>query len=236
MNANEVQSYEMLGRVKDYGGLRTGDFPPTGRGGKFFAQVEAIVAELSEQATVHTGNVGAALVSSATKARLRAGIRADLGALTATMRVITIDKPDLRKKFRVPKSGDVNLLGAAGAVLLEAEAFTAELPDNEITPEFLAKFKSEIAAFEAAVIQRNQTRESRVKSTARLKTLLSRGKKLVKQLNVIVRNKYRDDPANLSAWDSASRVERVGRRSRAEAKSAPAVPSKDKPSGVPTAG
>ena len=238
MDSIEVLSYERLGRVKDYGSLRTADFPPTGRGGQFFAEVEAIVAELSDQATAQKESDGGALVSSATKARLRASIREDLRVLTGTVRVITADNPDLKKKFRLPKSGDVNLLSAARAFLRDAEPFAAQFPNHEITAEFLAKFKSDIAAFGAAMIERNQSRESRVRATARLRTLLSRGNELVKKLDVIVKNKYRNDAPNLLAWETAKHLEQSKRRSRTKAKTdqAPAVPSKDKPSGVPTPG
>src|SRR6185437_6368409 len=100
------------------------------------------------------------------------------------------------------------------AFLEAAEPFKSEFPKHEVPADFLVKFKNDIDSFEAAVSQRNQSRESRVQATARLLALLSQGVKTVKQLDVIVRNKFRNDKPSLSAWESAKHVERNNAKSK----------------------
>ena len=214
MNTTEILSYEMLLRVKDFSASRTADFPAASRAGQLFAEVAAVVAELSNQAAAQSVSAGGALASSAAKARLRASLREDLRALILTARVITAGNPDLRKKFRLPKPGDQQLLNAARAFLQEAEPLAAEFPKHEIPPEVLVKFKSDIDSFQAAISERNQTREARVQATARLGILLSRGLKAAQNVDVIVRNKFRTDKASLSAWESASHIEHNNGKSR----------------------
>ena len=208
----------MLVRVKDYGSSRTADFPAAGRGAELFTEVAAVVAELSKQATVQTATAGGVRVSGAAKARLRVSLREDLSALIRTARVITADNPDLEKKFRLPKVGDQLLLSAVRAFLQDTEPLAAEFPKHAIPAEVLAKFKSDVDAFQAAISERNQNRESRIQARARLKALLSRGNKAVRKLDVIVRNEFRADKPSLTAWDSAKHVERNNAKSKEPSK------------------
>ena len=202
----------MLVDVRDYGSSRTADFPASSRGGELLTEVAAVVAELSKQAIVQTATTGGVRVSGAAKARLRASLREDLGALIRTARVITADNPDLEKKFRLPKVGDQLLLNAARAFLEDAEPFAAEFPKHEISADVLVKFRSDIDALQAAISERNQNRGSRIQARARLQTLLSRGIKALRKLDVIVRNKFRADQPSLTAWDSAKHVERTRKK------------------------
>ena len=68
-----------------------------------FAEVTAVVTELAHQATIQTASDGAASVSSAA----RASLRADLRHICRTAGVVLADQPDLKKRFRLPESGDV---------------------------------------------------------------------------------------------------------------------------------
>ena len=118
MDTIEVLSYEMLVRVRDFGASRTTEFPAGGRSGQLFAEVAAVVAELSHQAIVQATSAGGARVSSAAKARLRTSLRQDLRAYCQTARVITADDPDMKKKFQITKgNGDQHLIHSARAFL-----------------------------------------------------------------------------------------------------------------------
>ena len=157
MDTIEILTYEMLVRVKDYGAGRTTEFPVGSRAVQLFTEVAAVVTELSHQAILQTTSAGGALVSTAAKARLRASLREDLRAYCQTARVITADDPDMKKKFRITKgNGDQHLIHTARAFLENAEPLKAQFPTHEIPAELLAKFKSDIDEFEAAISERNQ--------------------------------------------------------------------------------
>ena len=120
----------------------------------------------------------------------------------------------MKKKFRLPKSGDQHLLNAARAFLQDTEPLAAEFSKHEIPASVLAKFRTDIDTFQAATSDRNQNRESRIEATARLESLLSRGIKATQKLDVIVRNKYRADRPSLSAWESTRHLEQKHGRSK----------------------
>src|SRR5215468_3458510 len=68
---------------------------------------------------------------------------------------------------------------------------------------------------------RARHRDAPVAATAALEATVERGNKAVQRLHAIGRNKCRDDPAVLAAWESASHVER---RARTVAPPQPAPP------------
>ncbi|MEW6735753.1 MAG: hypothetical protein AB1489_30960 [Acidobacteriota bacterium] len=53
--------------------------------------------------------------------------------------------------------------------------------------------------------------ETQVSATAAIDDTMDKGINAVRKLDPIIRNKYRDDPALLSAWISASHTERASR-------------------------
>ena len=214
MDRNEMRADDMLRRVRDFGASRTIDFPPDSLGRQMFAEVTAVVTELARQATVQAASAGSASVSSAARARLRASLRGDLRHICRTAGVVLAGQPDLKKRFRLPESGDVRWLAAARAIAEAAEPLVAEFIQHEMPADFLVKLRSDIAAFESAVHDQNQTREARTTATSSLGTLRMRGMKAMRHLDVTVRNKYRNDTASLAAWKSASHIERRNGRSR----------------------
>ena len=190
-----------------------------------FAEVTAVVAELTRFATIQLASAGESRVGSATKARLRDTLREDLRAISRTVPVISVDGPQLSKKFRLPQAGDERLLTAARSFAEEAEPLAAEFTKHEMPADFIAKLKRDIDAFEAAVTEQNQSVATRVKATATLTALLARGAKAMQHLDPIMRNKYAEDKPTLAAWESASHVERHNARPKDD--TTPGDPTKD---------
>jgi hypothetical protein len=228
MNDIEKRSYDMLVRVRDFGATRAADFPPAGLGGQMFAEVAGVVTELEHHATVQTTN--AARVGSVSKATAREILREDLRSINRTARAMAVDDAGLKKKFGLPRAGDQSLLNGARAIAERAEPLVAEFTKHELAPDFLVNLKKNIDAFQAAVTEQNHTKDARVQATASLESVLSRGVKAMQRLDAIVKNKYRKDSPTLSAWESASHLERNNGRSKAQAKPDEAKPDPSKAS------
>ena len=230
MTTMYMKAFEMFKRVRDYGASRTADFPPDGLGGQLFALLASVIAKLAEQAMLQTASTGGALVGSANKATLRVRLRQSLRFYNRTGRAIVAGNPALKKKFRMPESGDERLLSAARAFLELAQPLAAEFIKREVPADFLEKLKSDIDAFEGAMTERNQHRDSRVKARAAMKSLVTSGLQVVSDIDVVVRNKFVNDEPNLSAWETACHVERTSGRSKNaaipdQAKGDPAKPN-----------
>jgi hypothetical protein len=143
-------------------------------------------------------------------------------AINVTARALALDTPGLETKFRMPRSGtDQALLTVGRAFAANAVPLAGACQQHEMPANFIDELHAAIMALEEAISGRARNRDSRVAATASWEATVERGIKAVQRLNAIVRNKFRDDPAALAAWESASHVER---RSRPVAPPQPAPP------------
>jgi hypothetical protein len=92
-----------------------------------------------------------------------------------------------------------------------------------ITIEFLKRgfnsaFISDLRAlsndFDDAINRKAQHKGKQVAATAGIDDLIGRGLHIVRELDVLVRNAFSQDPSALAAWESASHVERPTRKGR----------------------
>ena len=129
-----------------------------------------------------------------------------------TARALALDTPGLETKFRMPRSGtDQALLTAGRAFAADAVPLAGAFQQHEMPANFIDELHADIAALEEALSGRARSRDAHVVATAALEATVERGSKAVQRLHAIVRNKFRDDPAVLAAWESASHVERRSR-------------------------
>src|SRR6185436_1497387 len=122
------------------------------------------------------------------------------------------------------------LLNGARAFAEQAEPLVAEFTKHELAPDFLVNLKKNIDAFQAAVTEQNHTKDARVQATASLESVLARGVKAMQRLDAIVKNKYRKDSPTISAWESASHLERNNGKAKDQAKPDQSKPDPSKAS------
>jgi hypothetical protein len=207
MNNLEIRQYDMLVRVRDFGASQTAAFPAASFGGQLFSTVNSAIAGLTSHAATQIS--GAARQSTASKAVARAHLLDDIEAISRTAKAMALDTPGLGDKFRLPRStSDTALLTLAQAYLTDAQSLKVEFLKYAMAEDFLEDLQADISAFEAAATIKNTTKVSRVSATASIDETLAKGLKAVRQLQAVVKNKFRDDPSKLAAWASASHVER----------------------------
>ena len=212
MNSLETRRLEMLTRVRDFGATHAAEFPPTSFGGEQFAAVGQVVEELTRLATAQSSGAGSARLGSANRAASREELRDDLQAIARTARAMSLDVPGLEDKFRLPRSGsDQALLTTARVFAADAAPLKAEFVRHELPADFLEDLNRDIEAFERAVNSQNTGKGAQVTATAAIDAAVERGMNAVQRLDAVVRNKFRDDPARLAAWESAKHTPRVQR-------------------------
>jgi hypothetical protein len=218
MNANELKNYERLTRVRDFGAAHAVAFPSTSLGGQLFAEVNAVVAELTALAANQVAGLGASREGSTSKAGARAALRERLAVINRTARAMAIDQPALVEKFRMPVgTGDQSLLNAARAFVASATPLAADFIKHELPDTFLADLEAEIADLEEAISSKHHNTEAHVVATAAIDAALERGLNALRKLDAIVRNKFNNDPATLAAWESASHPQHHARKAPTDA-------------------
>jgi hypothetical protein len=215
MNSVINRTYEMFVRVLIFAAERAASFPANSLGAETVAELRKVVEELTEAGTTQTSGLSSVQRATAERLAAREALRESMQAVARTARVMAIDTPGLENKFRLPRSGsDPALLLTARAFATDALPLKADFLRHEMHESFIEDFKEDIADLERAMGQQNTGRGAHVSATASVETAAERGMNAVRKLDAIVRNKFRDDPAALAAWESARHVESTPRTRR----------------------
>ena len=106
-------------------------------------------------------------------------------------------------------------LSAARAFAADAAPLVAAFVRHERPGDFLERLNRHIAEFEQALSRQTDGVETRVAATAAIDAAIDHGMNAVRRLDVIVENKFEDDPATLAAWTTVSHTERAPHSSSA---------------------
>jgi hypothetical protein len=214
----------MLVRVDDFGDLRAASFPAGTRGNELFAAVKQVVSELEKHARDQTAGRSAGAEGTASRAAAREALYEDLLEISRTARAMAFDTPGVDERFRVPRGNrnDQTLLSTARSFLVEAVPIQDQFLSHEMPLDFIQDLEADIEAFEQSIAEQNRGADTLTAATAAVESAIERGVTAVRRLDVIVRNKFREDPSTLAAWTSASHTERAPKAARPPQPPAPA--------------
>jgi hypothetical protein len=216
MNDLVRRRLETFQRVDSLGGEHAALFLSTSFAGEQFAVIKEVIQGLETHTSAQAGGLSASRQSTDSKAAARDELTRTLEAISRTARPMAATNPGVAEKFRVPRNqSDQALLAAARAIAAAALPLKAEFIKRGLSASFLDDLDTEIAALADANTQKIESRESHVSATAAIDDHVERGMNALRELDPIMRNTFADDPANLAAWMSASRVERTTSRSKA---------------------
>ena len=201
------------------------DFPPTSIGGQQFALVHAAVPQ--------AGTLGAAQVSGGeqkdsgvlAKVAGRFHLRQDLLAITdAVHSLVLMGTAELDGKFHMPRSGgDQALLNSARAFAADAVAFQAQFVSLGLSSDFITRLGTDISDFELAIKVKGTGKGAQAAATGGLEDTAHKAAIALHVLNTIVKNTYKNNPAKLAEWATASHVEKHTPAKRAKPAPAPAA-------------
>jgi hypothetical protein len=210
MDDKERSCNEMFHRVEDFGTTRTADFAATSLAHELFALVSAAIADFDKHSSAQSSGASDARRGTSTKDGARAALRHDLEEISRTARAMAFKVEGLDQKFRLPRYlNDQKLLETARAFAADAVAFKDTFIRYEMPADFLEDLTAHIANFQAASQNQNSGMENQVTATVAVDTTREQGMNAVRQLDAVVRNKYRNDSATLAAWERARHIERV---------------------------
>jgi hypothetical protein len=209
----------MFERVNDFGEANASAFPAKSLGAEKFAALKEITDQLKTHGMEEASGRDAAMVSTGSKREAREALRTQMEAISQTAKRMAASTPGMENSFRMPRtSSDQALLNGARAFATDAEPLKKQFIQWELPADFPDKLKAAIENFEHAVNARNLSRNRSVAATAAIDEVNSRGKQLVRDLDAIVSNKFRDDKSTLAAWKGAVHLERPSHRKKESAK------------------
>lgn len=209
MNDSQTRKFEMMVRVRDFETTHAASFAASSLGGQRFAALRGIIGELEQHGTAQSSGSSAAKTSTGAKRAARDDLKRRMAAISETARTMEATIPGISATFRVPNTnGDQALLNAARAFVEAATPLENEFIQREMPEDFLEGLRDAIETFQSACNSQNVNKEKRVTATAAIEEVIERGMEIVRELDAIVRNKFRDDKPKLAAWESARHIER----------------------------
>jgi hypothetical protein len=218
MKDTEKRAYETFVRVDGFGQTYAASFPEGSRGRDLFAEMKGTITELGGHAEAQASQRSAAAQGTAARDAARKALRKSVEAISSTARAMAFSSPGLDKRFSLPRgNNDQALLTTARSFFADAAPLKAEFLRNELPADFLERLAAQIQSFEQNIAVQNRSRGARVTATSAIKNAVAHGLAVLRQLDVVVRNKFAADPATLAAWESASHTERASRPTRVKA-------------------
>lgn len=213
MNDKQRLRYERLARGHSYGAEHAADFPQTGKGAQAHTRLGEAIADADKHDTDSITNQRTRQQNTGHRQAGREALQASLTAISGTADTIALDHPEVRDAFRRPrgKLSDQTLLGTARSFAAAALPLKARFIEYDMPADFLEQLDAHIDSFEEAMSGQTSSAGARVAANAALEDALKRGEQELEKLETAVRNKFRDDPARLAAWESARRLERTPR-------------------------
>lgn len=213
MDSLTIKRYEMFKRVNEFGHTHT--FAEGSLAKELFGVIKQVITDLESQGANQSSGLNAAQGSTATKAAIREELRDRLLTINRTARVMALKSPGFERQFRFPRAvGDQALLNAARAFAADAAPIKDRFIQRELPTDFIEQLNAQIDAFEDALKQRTAAVGSHMSARVAIDESVALGLQTVRELDVIVRNKFNGDSVILAAWAGASQV---ARRARAAA-------------------
>jgi hypothetical protein len=193
-----------------FGEKYAADFPADNLGGQQFALVTAAVPQ--------TATLGAAQVSGAESAHAgvlskvagRFHLHDDLHHIAdAAHSLVLMGTPGLQGKFLMPRNGgDAALLNTARAFQTDAAAFSTQFISLGLPATFITQLGADISDLETAIKAKGAGAGARSGATGGLEVTANKAAIALHVLKTIVPNTYKNDPAKLAEWATASHVEK----------------------------
>lgn len=189
--------------------------PEGSHGAALFEQLGQIIERVRNSAYNQSRHQSAVRESQCSKAAARDELVGKLDTIYQTARVLAFTDPGLEDKFLPPyKVPDQALLTLASTYGNDAFPFKAEFVKRGLSADFIAELSEAAVAFDSVINTRTQGLGRQIVATAEISEMIDLGRRIVRELGVVVRNVYADNPAKLALWRSVSHVERPARRAR----------------------
>ncbi len=211
------RKFDACERIEGFGARHRAAFTAGSRAAGLFSAMTATGEAMRQAGAGQLSGTGKYRGGTSAKAFWNGELREDLAAIRSTAESISEaeDTPEFEDQFRLPRSSSYDAwVTAARAFLKDATAHKALFVEFEMPADFLDDLAADIKGFEDAQDTQAGGLGDQVGGTANLDALAMRGMTLRKQLQAVVRNKFRDDAAVLAEWETAQHVERAPRAAK----------------------
>jgi len=205
---------EMATSITGYKAVCEDDFPANSIGGQRFSAMSDLDSKLNLHGSRWAQEKNAASAATQRKRTLLESVRRQMTAIRLTAVSCEPQMPGISQNFQMPTSlSGESLIEAARAFIASATPLKPLFLGREMPENFLEVLADTIQSYEEAVNDYNLHRANATAAKTMFKDTCNLALALKRELDPIVRNKYRNDPEKLALWEAASHLERQARRS-----------------------
>jgi hypothetical protein len=178
---------------------------------KFFLTSKQILAteipKVEASGALQESNIGKAATVSKESAAVE--VRADMRDIADTARSLAVDEPEIGALFLMPRGKSYQtLIAAATAFYDNSEQYEQDFIDYGLPANFRNDLLSGITALQDSTSEQNTAKDTKTGATGAVAASMKTMNEALRRLRGIVPNVYRNNPAKLAAWASASHVAR----------------------------
>jgi len=222
MNTQDVHKYNAGARVKVFFSGRPDLAPEGSKTAGLVGQLKALLGTIAGLFTDYEAASSRWQQAGQVRRQLQDLVTQDAQTVQRTVKALATAPPDAAAKFRVRSRGSQGVLAGSRALVAYARTMTPDLETHNLPAAFLTTLEGRIAALAGGTDDHNSARGAKAAVRAQLDQAISELMDVLKQLDLIVRNLLRDDPATLAAWTKARHIE-TGPIAAAEAPATPAT-------------
>ncbi|HEX8146766.1 MAG TPA: hypothetical protein VF591_06275 [Pyrinomonadaceae bacterium] len=204
---------EMATRMDGFGMLSADDFPALSVGGQRFSTLRDLNTKLDLYGSRWAQEKNAARAATQAKSTWLLSVRRQMKRYRETALSCEGQQPGISQNFKMPASNSAeSIIETARAFVAAATPLKPLFLGREMPETFLEDLTDTIQMYEDTVNSYNLHSANASAAKTMFESMCSQALTLRRELNAMVRNKYRDDPEKLSLWETASHLERQAQR------------------------
>jgi hypothetical protein len=215
MKSRDANTLNMLISVRQYGRTRADRIPANTAAPELFAAADKALTDMQQHSAAQAQHTRAAREKTTHK---NAGLDT-LCEMMETFRRTALTmgegKSGMSEKFRLPKTKRAqDWLAAARGFINEAESLKDEFIKRGIAPTFFDAFRAQIQEVEKSMDDRAQKAAAQVLDTVKVAEAAEHGRRIVRELDAVMRNILAGDHAALAEWALDFHIERTSRSTK----------------------
>lgn len=209
MEAKERRKLDKFEREMAFMTANATDFPANSPGGKIMPQFAAAIAQAKQFAAGQSGGAAGKALHIDNKGDDLDDLKELMRMLDNAADALGDELPGIENLFGLPRNrSEASLLAAARAQHSASEQYENRLIEYDLPGTFRADMLRLINDIDRANNAADTSGTGGAGSTGGLKATLAELGALSKKIDAINRNKHRANPAKMSAWTTASHLER----------------------------
>ena len=214
MTGRQRRRAEMVINANIFFGERADDFKTNAVAVEKISALAALVPSIQQSRESQLSSGGSVGENYDRADDIKDELKNQMQAIADFARAIGRRQSGFEERFRMPRNnGSRNLLTAARVFAADGLEFKDQFVAYGMDADFLDVLNQKITRLEQSLKDAETAMEDRTGATGELSVKIKNAVELVRELDPIVRYRYRNDPAALAAWTHASHIERDPRAS-----------------------